>query len=166
MLRLGLTAMVLGIAAASSLAAPAATSIGWADLLSADRSTEPRTESFGGDVEISGYALPTDIEDDRVYEFLLVPEIGGCSHTRQPPPNQLIKVRPDEPISLSRPYELVSITGALEPATVKTQFYFRDGILVVRSGYRMASAHVADTDRHPTPPAIQGSRNPWSFMRD
>lgn len=45
-------------------------------------------------VQLSGYALPVDREGDLVYQFLLVPWTGACSHMPTPPPNQIVLVTP------------------------------------------------------------------------
>lgn len=43
-------------------------------------------------IELTGFVLPIDQEGDLVYEFMLVPWAGACSHMPSPPPNQLVRV--------------------------------------------------------------------------
>ncbi|RVC72731.1 DUF3299 domain-containing protein, partial [Mesorhizobium sp. M4A.F.Ca.ET.022.05.2.1] len=48
-------------------------------------------------IRLAGYALPVDREGDLVYQFLLVPWTGACSHMPTPPPNQIVLVTPAHP---------------------------------------------------------------------
>jgi uncharacterized protein len=48
----------------------------------------------GKRIELTGYLLPVDREGDLVYEFLLLPASGLCSHMPPPPPNQAVHVFP------------------------------------------------------------------------
>ncbi|RVC56027.1 DUF3299 domain-containing protein, partial [Mesorhizobium sp. M00.F.Ca.ET.038.03.1.1] len=43
-------------------------------------------------IQLAGYALPVDRDGDLVYQFLLVPWTGACSHMPTPPPNQIVLV--------------------------------------------------------------------------
>lgn len=65
-----------------------------------DFGRELSSELGGHAVEITGFLLPSDREGSLVYEFMLVPMAGACSHARQPPPNQVVRVTPARP---SRP---------------------------------------------------------------
>ncbi len=56
----------------------------------------------GQEIRIEGYMLPVDREGDKVYEFLLVPYAGACSHMPQPPANQMIHVFPAQPYARRR----------------------------------------------------------------
>lgn len=42
-------------------------------------------------VDLTGFVLPIDQDGDLVYEFMLVPWAGACSHMPSPPPNQLVR---------------------------------------------------------------------------
>ena len=62
----------------------------------------PKGETLSHDLEgrqvaLTGYLLPVDREDDLVYEFLLLPVVGLCSHLPPPPPNQAVHVSPAKP---------------------------------------------------------------------
>jgi hypothetical protein len=46
----------------------------------------------GATIKIPGYMVPFDDDEERVTQFLLVPQAGMCIHTPPPPPNQLILV--------------------------------------------------------------------------
>ncbi|WP_342634093.1 DUF3299 domain-containing protein [Mesorhizobium tamadayense] len=64
-------------------------------------------------VRLEGYVLPIDREQDLVYEFLLVPWLGACSHAPQPPPNQMVHVIPSAPFRIAHAYEFVSVIGTV-----------------------------------------------------
>ncbi|WP_408962346.1 DUF3299 domain-containing protein [Neorhizobium sp. BETTINA12A] len=94
-------------------------------------------------VELTGFILPVDQDGDLVYEFMLVPWAGACSHSAAPPPNQLVHVVADEPFHLSRVYEVVTVTGNLRPGLDKAQLFIMDGVRVLDYGYSMSHAEVA-----------------------
>lgn len=49
--------------------------------------------------KMPGYIVPLEIDDrNRVTEFFLVPYYGACIHVPPPPPNQIVYVRPQQPI--------------------------------------------------------------------
>jgi hypothetical protein len=155
------------------LAAPAGTlAIGWNDLRSADGSaTKPADPSQtlswnlrGKTVEIAGYVLPSDREGDLVYQFLLIPWTGLCSHVAPPPPNQAVLITLKNPFKLTETYQAVSVTGVLEPELEKTQLFMLDGVSVIESGYRIAGARVAPADKVIGATEKQG-KNPWGFLK-
>jgi hypothetical protein len=118
----------------------------------------------GRTVEIAGYLLPSDREGDLVYQFLLIPWTGLCSHMAPPPPNQTVLITLKTPYRLGEAYETVSVTGTLVPDIEKTQLFILDGVSVIESGYRIADARVAPADTV-TGGAPQPKTNPWSFLR-
>jgi len=114
-------------------------------------------------VEITGYLLPSDREGPLVYEFMLVPWAGACSHTPAPPPNQVIRVTPDKPFAAEQTYQVVTVTGALDPGFDKAQLFIFDGVKVVESGYSISAAKVETVAGEAgAPPAHRQS--PWSFL--
>ncbi|MDW6023690.1 DUF3299 domain-containing protein [Mesorhizobium sp. BAC0120] len=119
----------------------------------------------GKTIQIAGYALPSDREGDLVYQFLLLPWAGLCSHMPPPPPNQAVLINLKTPYKLSEAYETVSVTGTLMPELEKTQLFILDGVSVIESGYRIAGAQIEPADKvigaEPQPIS-----NPWSFMRN
>lgn len=112
-------------------------------------------------VRIEGYVLPVDRERDLVYEFLLVPWLGACSHAPQPPPNQMVHVIPSVPFRIERAYEFVSVVGTLRPELEKTQLFIMDGPTVLTSGYGIGKA---DIEKSATPPAEPSTNNPWKLL--
>jgi hypothetical protein len=97
-------------------------------------------------IQLAGYALPLDRDGDLVYQFLLVPWTGACSHMPTPPPNQIVLVTPAHPYRMSEAYQPVSVTGTLEPGMEKSQLFILDGVSVIQSGYTVRKAEVVDID--------------------
>ncbi|TIO04977.1 MAG: DUF3299 domain-containing protein [Mesorhizobium sp.] len=114
-------------------------------------------------VQLAGYALPVDREGDLVYQFLLVPWTGACSHMPTPPPNQIVLVTPSRPHRMSEAYQPVSVTGALEPGMEKSQLFLLDGASVIQSGYAVRKAEVVDVDVVPDT-ITQPANSPWRFL--
>ncbi|MGE4335178.1 MAG: DUF3299 domain-containing protein [Pigmentiphaga sp.] len=57
------------------------------------------TTMHGVTGKMPGYIVPLETDDrNRVTEFFLVPYYGACIHVPPPPPNQIVYVRPQEPI--------------------------------------------------------------------
>ncbi|TWI39075.1 DUF3299 domain-containing protein [Mesorhizobium tianshanense] len=174
-----LAAMLISITAGSASAET--THILWKDLRPA---TQPASESVGlpmiaakmpdrGEtlslnlqdktVQLAGYALPIDREGDLVYQFLLVPWTGACSHMPTPPPNQILLVTPSRPYRISQAYQPVSVTGALEPGMEKSQLFLLDGASVIQSGYTVRKAEVVNVDAVPDT-ITQPANSPWRFL--
>ncbi len=137
--------------AASASAAP----ISWDEL-------KTHTRPVAEDVEIAGFLLPVDYEGDKVYQFVLLPWAGACSHTPPPPPDQVVLVTPEEPVRIERTYERVSVSGLLKKSEDISQLFIVDGVAWVESGYRIRSAHVRPADIRPAPPSMGAA--PWKFL--
>jgi hypothetical protein len=120
----------------------------------------------GGDrlVQITGFMLPIDRDGNLVYEFMLVPWAGACSHGASPPPNQMIHVFPKRPFISTRIYEAVTVTGSLRPGLDKAQLFILDGTRSLIYGYSMSHAEVTsamklnDPDMRAVPPGSLLSR--------
>ena len=119
----------------------------------------------GRQIALSGYLLPVDREGDLVYEFLLLPVTGLCSHLPPPPPNQAVHVFPSKPYRLTEIYEPVSVSGTLRPELERTQLMILDGVSVIESGYHIGKAEVAKADN--VPDALPSRKTtPWSFLNN
>lgn len=172
-------AVALGLSIATASAETAR--IFWKDLRPA---TQPAAESVGlpmvaarmpdrGEtlsvnlrdkaIQLAGYALPLDRDGDLVYQFLLVPWTGACSHMPTPPPNQIVLVTPARPYRMSQAYQPVAVTGALEPGMEKSQLFILDGVSVIQSGYTVRKAEVTDVDGVPDTITLPAN-SPWSFL--
>ncbi|RJT36192.1 DUF3299 domain-containing protein [Mesorhizobium waimense] len=114
-------------------------------------------------IQIAGYALPVDRDGDLVYQFLLVPWTGACSHMPTPPPNQIVLVTPAHPYKMSEAYQPVSVTGTLQPSMEKSQLFILDGVSVIQSGYTVRKAEVASVDTVPDTMTLPVN-SPWSFL--
>lgn len=114
-------------------------------------------------VQIAGYALPVDRDGDLVYQFLLVPWTGACSHMPTPPPNQIVLVTPARPYKMSQAYESVAVTGALQPGMEKSQLFILDGVSIIQSGYTVRKAEVVAVDNVPDTITLPVN-SPWTFL--
>ncbi|MER9456924.1 DUF3299 domain-containing protein [Mesorhizobium sp. M0478] len=114
-------------------------------------------------VQLAGYALPVDRDGDLVYQFLLVPWTGACSHMPTPPPNQIVLVTPARPYKMSQAYESVAVTGALRPGLEKSQLFILDGVSIIQSGYTLRKADVVAVDTVPDTITLPVN-SPWSFL--
>ncbi|MER8372390.1 DUF3299 domain-containing protein [Mesorhizobium sp. M1406] len=114
-------------------------------------------------IQLAGYALPVDRDGDLVYQFLLVPWTGACSHMPTPPPNQIVLVTPAHPYKMSEAYQPVAVTGALKPEMEKSQLFILDGVSVVQSGYSVRKAEVVAADSVPDTVTLPVN-SPWSFL--
>ncbi|WP_442920830.1 DUF3299 domain-containing protein [Mesorhizobium sp. CCNWLW176] len=177
-------ALLAGIALAAPYAnaASPATTIFWKDLRPAgqqaaegpglpmvaakmpDHGETLSTNLDGKTVTLTGYALPVDRDGDLVYQFLLVPWTGACSHMPTPPPNQIVLVTMPKPYKLAKAYEAVSVTGTLKPGMEKSQLFILDGVSIVQSGYSFSKADVASAETVPDAVVVPQA-NPWSFMK-
>ncbi|MBZ9847767.1 DUF3299 domain-containing protein [Mesorhizobium sp. CA14] len=114
-------------------------------------------------IQLAGYALPVDREGDLVYQFLLVPWTGACSHMPTPPPNQIVLVTPAHPYRMKEAYEPVAVTGVLKPGMEKSQLFILDGVSIVQSGYTVQRAEVTSVDSVPDTVTLPVN-SPWNFL--
>jgi len=146
-------------------AAGSAMQIAWRDLKPGSQAGETLSwELQGKQVELAGYVLPVDRDGDLVYEFLLLPLTGVCSHVPPPAANQIVHVIPAHPFRLAEIYEAVAVTGVLKPGLEKTQLFVLDGVTVIESGYSVGRAEIARADKVPDAQR-QGGNTPWNFLK-
>lgn len=63
---------------------------------------------------IPGYLVPIAFnEEQQVTEMFLVPFFGACIHVPPPPPNQLVFIRPENPIELGNLWDAYWVHGTL-----------------------------------------------------
>jgi hypothetical protein len=78
-------------------------------------------------VRIPGFIVPLNFtfpapgEPNRLGEFLLVPYFGACIHSPPPPPNQILYVTSDPPISLDRLWDPITVQGVLRTGRRETE---------------------------------------------
>jgi len=119
----------------------------------------------GATVELRGYALPVDREGEMVYQFLLVPWSGACSHMPTPPPNQIVLITLPKPFHLERTYAAVAVTGLLKQDMERSQLFIMDGLAVIPSGYVFSKATVSPVDSVPDAVEAPQGPNPWSSLQ-
>ena len=88
----------------------------------------------GRPMKIPGFVVPLDFEAESVAEFFLVPFFGACIHVPPPPPNQIIMVRPADPIKGLGAMEVVWVFG-----TISVEGYKND---LGSAGYTLAADKV------------------------
>jgi len=94
-------------------------------------------ELDGTRVKIPGFMVPLELTAGaKVKEFLLVPYFGACIHYPPPPPNQIVYVNSEEPLSLQLTSVPVWVTGEL-----KTDF---KNTGMAAAGYSMVADEVVE----------------------
>ena len=108
----------------------------------------------GRRVQLTGYLVPASADGRSVTEYLLVPWAGACSHTPQPPMNQIVRVSVSgQGMAAVDGNVIVSVTGTLDVQPSEQGLVLADGALIVRSAYSMTSATVGIlTPRASAPP--------------
>jgi hypothetical protein len=97
----------------------------------------------GALIRLPGYLLPLEFTGKDVTEFLLVPWVGACIHTPPPPPNQIVHVRSDKPVSVGGGmFAPVWVTGQLSTVGAKKSLYLLDGASDVDAGYSLHASKV------------------------
>ena len=106
------------------------------------RDTMVNRELEGKVVRIPGYALPLELTEGGVTEFLLVPYVGACIHTPPPPPNQMVFVTLRDEYEVQNLYDPVWITGQLQVEQASRSLSFVDGTSDVATGYVLSGVAV------------------------
>jgi len=109
----------------------------------------------GQTIELAGFMVPIEVKDDKVSQFLLVPEAGQCIHVPPPPLNQTLLVdTTDQPTRLRDLYQPVIVSGRL---SVVTQSFD-----IADSGYSLVDVTVTnlnlEEDLIPINPGADGDR--------
>ncbi|MEM9266972.1 MAG: DUF3299 domain-containing protein [Cyanobacteria bacterium P01_F01_bin.13] len=112
------------------------------------QSTNPQwTEAT---VQLSGYALPlTWNQAEQVTEFLLVPYVGACIHVPPPPPNQIIYIQPEQPLTVPGMFTPVVVEGELRSQPATYEVFHVDGSRPVDVSYALTLHHLSQAK---TPP--------------
>ena len=96
----------------------------------------------GSVVRIPGYALPLELTEGGITEFLLVPYVGACIHSPAPPPNQMVFVKLREEYEVKSLYDPVWITGQLRVEQASRSLTFVDGSDDVATGYALSGVSI------------------------
>lgn len=67
--------------------------------------------------KLAGYIVPLEADaEGRMVDFFLVPYFGACIHMPPPPPNQIIYVKPKQPVPMTEIWDAYWIHGTLRVA--------------------------------------------------
>jgi hypothetical protein len=70
--------------------------------------------------KVPGYLVPLAFdENQRVTELFLVPYFGACIHVPPPPPNQLIYIKPKNPIEIGNLWDAYWVHGTVRAQLVQ-----------------------------------------------
>ncbi|MDJ0927987.1 MAG: DUF3299 domain-containing protein [Gammaproteobacteria bacterium] len=95
----------------------------------------PVEELDGKFVKLPGFIVPLDSDEGgELQEFLLVPYFGACIHVPPPPPNQIVYVTLEEPVTIMAIWEPYWIIG-----TIETSPYLGD---IATTVYQMVGEQV------------------------
>ncbi len=108
----------------------------------AERGRAVVEELDGKVVRIPGYLLPLEFSGKKVTEFLLVPWVGACIHTPPPPPNQIVHVKPDQPVEMTGMFAPVWVTGPLDTGALTRRLSMIDGSADINIGYSLQASEV------------------------
>ena len=79
-------------------------------------------ELIGQTIRMPGFILPLDAQPGgEIGEFLLVPYFGACVHTPPPPPNQIVHVVTESPITVEQVWSPVWVWGELTSERVMNE---------------------------------------------
>lgn len=81
-----------------------------------------REELAGKEVQIPGFVIPLEGDDEKTTQFLLVPYYGACIHVPPPPTNQIIVVNAPKGVANQGLWDVVSVTGTLNIENTSTEF--------------------------------------------
>ncbi|UCH49522.1 MAG: DUF3299 domain-containing protein [Betaproteobacteria bacterium] len=109
----------------------------------AERGRAVVEELDGKVVRIPGYLLPLEFSGKKVTEFLLVPWVGACIHTPPPPPNQIVHVKPEQPVEMTGMFAPVWVTGPLDTGALTRRLSMIDGSADINIGYSLRATEVA-----------------------
>ncbi len=77
----------------------------------------PVTAMNGATGTLTGYLVPIATDSQRrIVELFLVPYYGACIHVPPPPANQIVHIRPDQPLAAGDLRDGYRVTGRLRIA--------------------------------------------------
>jgi hypothetical protein len=82
-------------------------------------STKIIKEMDGQAVQIPGFVVPVEFDEETITEFFLVPYFGACIHSPPPPPNQIIYVHAPDGLTLNTLYDPFWISGIISTTLVE-----------------------------------------------
>ena len=95
-----------------------------------------REELDNSQVQIPGFVIPLEGDENILTEFLLVPYFGACIHVPPPPLNQIIYVKFQKGAPVQQLWDVVYIVGKLRTKSTTTDIaktgYYIDGIEILK----------------------------------
>ena len=71
-----------------------------------------------------------------------MPYYGACIHVPPPPPNQIVHVRPEQPVEMTGMFVPVWVIGELETGAVTRTLTMIDGSADINIGYSLRASQV------------------------
>lgn len=93
-------------------------------------------------VRMPGFALPLEMTDRMITEFLLVPWVGACIHTPPPPPNQIVYVVAKDGFENQGQFSPVWVTGEMKVQSSTKDLFLVDGSAGISTGYTLFATEV------------------------
>ena len=98
-------------------------------------SQAPVVDRFTGKlVQLPGFIVPLEMDEDRVLSFLLVPYFGACIHTPPPPANQIVYVETLRGFELSNMNQAMMVEGLFKDDHVVSE--------LGHAGYRLLASSI------------------------
>lgn len=67
--------------------------------------------------KLGGYLVPLNVDEKgRMIDMFLVPYFGACIHMPPPPPNQIVYIKPKEPMPMTEIWDAYWVHGTLRTA--------------------------------------------------
>ena len=95
----------------------------------------------GSDVILKGFLIPAPDVDGSGYAYL-VPQLGQCSHTPPPPPNQLVRLRLGTMSAPAELYAPVEVTGTLASEATDRMLFVLDGDVRMESAWTLETQEI------------------------
>ncbi len=77
-----------------------------------------RTEFNGDAVKLPGFVVPLELDNERVYQYLLVPYHGACVHVPPPPANQILHVYSEDGLPIELTHDPIWVSGTIHTAAL------------------------------------------------
>ena len=100
------------------------------------------SEVSDSQITISGYFIPTGLDENELPIGYLVSEIGLCGHKPAPPPNQLVRVQLNASLRHTSLYQPLEITGVLRTEDSRGTVFVLDGDVQMVSRWKLQAQTV------------------------
>ncbi|MEH6453997.1 MAG: DUF3299 domain-containing protein [Psychromonas sp.] len=94
------------------------------------------------DIEMHGYMVALQSGNDKVTEFLLVPNVGTCSHKALPAANQILLVKATQAVDVKPTYLPIKVNGTLRITHISQKSFIGDGEKQVDISYTLEDAEI------------------------